>query len=146
MSVVVAMGKFTAVQTEYAIRDNLPRGTAQITAQIVVGTPGTMINLIHKKVIDVTEVKVLVLDEADNMLDQDGLGDQTLRLKKYSSSVFPFSVTRMLTTSFAQHGLAKSAISNHSLLSNIPGPRAYLCKQVCAKREQNRAQTRRTLR
>jgi ATP-dependent RNA helicase DDX19/DBP5 len=34
------------------------------------------------KVIDVSEVKVFVLDEADNMLDQDGLGDQTLRVKK----------------------------------------------------------------
>lgn len=29
-----------------------------------------------------SEVKVFVLDEADNMLDQDGLGDQTLRVKK----------------------------------------------------------------
>lgn len=30
-----------------------------------------------------SEVKVFVLDEADNMLDQDGLGDQTLRVKKF---------------------------------------------------------------
>lgn len=82
MSVVVAMGKFTQVQTEYAIKDNLPKGTNHITAHIVVGTPGTMTDLMKRKVIDVTEVKVFVLDEADNMLDQDGLGDQTLRVKK----------------------------------------------------------------
>lgn len=82
MSVVVAMGKFTPVQTEYAIKDNLPKGASRITAHIVVGTPGTMTDLMRKKVIDVSEVKVFVLDEADNMLDQDGLGDQTLRVKK----------------------------------------------------------------
>ena len=84
MSVVVAMGKFTPVQTEYAIKDNLPRGANRITAHIVVGTPGTMTDLMRRKVIDVSEVKVFVLDEADNMLDQDGLGDQTLRVKKYA--------------------------------------------------------------
>lgn len=83
MSVVVAMGKFTPIQTEYAIKDNLPKGTTKITAQIVVGTPGTMSDLMRKKIIDVSDVKVFVLDEADNMLDQDGLGDQTLRVKKY---------------------------------------------------------------
>ncbi|KAI0733605.1 DEAD-domain-containing protein [Fomitopsis betulina] len=81
MSVVVAMGKFTAVQTEYAIKDSIPRGTTSVSAHVVVGTPGTMTDLLRRKVIDVTDVKVFVLDEADNMLDQDGLGDQTLRVK-----------------------------------------------------------------
>ncbi|KAH8100942.1 DEAD-domain-containing protein [Cristinia sonorae] len=81
MSVVVAMGKFTSVQTEYAIKDNLPKNATNVTAQIVVGTPGTMTDLIRRKIIDVSEVKVFVLDEADNMLDQDGLGEQTLRVK-----------------------------------------------------------------
>jgi ATP-dependent RNA helicase DDX19/DBP5 len=82
MSVVVAMGKFTQIQTEYAIKENLPRNVSRITAHIVVGTPGTMTDLIRRKVIDVSEVKLFVLDEADNMLDQDGLGDQTLRVRK----------------------------------------------------------------
>ncbi len=82
MSVVVAMGKFTSVQTEYAIRDHLPKTTTQITAHIVVGTPGTMTDLIRRRVIDMADVAVFVLDEADNMLDLDGLGDHTLRVKK----------------------------------------------------------------
>ncbi|KAH9481297.1 RNA helicase required for poly(A+) mRNA export [Psilocybe cubensis] len=81
MSVVTAMGKFTSVQTEYAIKDNLPKDATNITAQIIVGTPGTMMDLMRRKVLDVSHVKVFVLDEADNMLDQDGLGDQTLRVK-----------------------------------------------------------------
>jgi ATP-dependent RNA helicase DDX19/DBP5 len=82
MSVVVSMGKFTNVQTEYAIKEHLPRDVTRITAHIVVGTPGSMNNLLRQKVIDASEVKVFVCDEADNMLDQGGLGDQTLRVKK----------------------------------------------------------------
>ncbi|KAF7328023.1 hypothetical protein MKEN_00383200 [Mycena kentingensis (nom. inval.)] len=81
MSVVVFMGKFTPVQTEYAIKDNLARDAGPIKAHIVVGTPGTMADLIRKRIIDVSQVGVFVLDEADNMLDQDGLGDHTLRVK-----------------------------------------------------------------
>ncbi|KAJ3874432.1 DEAD-domain-containing protein [Lentinula edodes] len=97
MSVVIAMGKFTSVQTEYAIKENLPRNATRITAQIIVGTPGTMIDLLRRKVIDASGVRVFVLDEADNMLDQDGLGDQTLRVKnllpKSQVQIILFSAT-----------------------------------------------------
>ena len=55
MSVITAMGKFTNVQTEYAIKDNLPRDATNITAQIIVGTPGTMTDLIRRKVSRLTK-------------------------------------------------------------------------------------------
>jgi ATP-dependent RNA helicase DDX19/DBP5 len=83
MSVIVSMGKYTNVQTEFAIKEHLPRDVSHITAHIVVGTPGTMTDLLRRRIIDPSEVKVFVCDEADNMLDQDGLGDQTLRVKKF---------------------------------------------------------------
>lgn len=63
-----------------ADRDN--RGKF-LDGQVVVGTPGTTMDLIKKRLINPTGIKVLVLDEADNMLDQQGLGDQCLRVKKY---------------------------------------------------------------
>ncbi|KAL8889905.1 MAG: hypothetical protein Q9205_003021 [Flavoplaca limonia] len=53
-----------------------------LDGQVVVGTPGTTMDLIKKRLIDPRGIKVLVLDEADNMLDQQGLGDQCLRVKK----------------------------------------------------------------
>ncbi|KAL2048433.1 hypothetical protein N7G274_000345 [Stereocaulon virgatum] len=53
----------------------------QITGQIVVGTPGTTMDLIRRRQLDATNIKILVLDEADNMLDQQGLGDQCIRVK-----------------------------------------------------------------
>lgn len=102
MSVVVAMGKFTNVQTEYAIKDNLPRNATNVTAQIIVGTPGTMTDLMRRKVIDVTHIKVFVLDEADNMLDQDGLGDQTLRVKNLLPRGSPVQII-LFSATFPDH-------------------------------------------
>jgi ATP-dependent RNA helicase DDX19/DBP5 len=57
------------------------RGTS-LTAHIVVGTPGTVADLIKRRSIAVDKVSIFVLDEADNMLDQQGLGDQSIRIKK----------------------------------------------------------------
>ena len=54
----------------------------QINAQIVVGTPGTTMDMLRRRHIDAKNIKCLVLDEADNMLDQQGLGDQCLRVKQ----------------------------------------------------------------
>ncbi|KAL8897546.1 MAG: hypothetical protein Q9207_007165 [Kuettlingeria erythrocarpa] len=53
-----------------------------LRGQVVVGTPGTVMDLITKRLINSTGIKTLVLDEADNMLDQQGLGDQCKRVKK----------------------------------------------------------------
>ncbi|KAJ7679045.1 P-loop containing nucleoside triphosphate hydrolase protein [Mycena polygramma] len=102
MSVVVAMGKFTAVQTEYAIKDNLARDSGPIKAHIVVGTPGTMTDLMRKRIIDVSDIKVFVLDEADNMLDQDGLGDQTLRVKNMLPRDHPVQIL-LFSATFPDH-------------------------------------------
>ncbi|KAK2463414.1 hypothetical protein APHAL10511_004500 [Amanita phalloides] len=102
MSVVVAMGKFTNVQTEYAIKDNLPRNATTITAHIIVGTPGTMLDLTRRKVLDVSEVKVFVLDEADNILDQDGLSDQTLRVKNLLPRNKPVQII-LFSATFPDH-------------------------------------------
>lgn len=77
MSVVAEMGKFTTVTTGYAIKETPPSPNAHI----VIGTAGTMLDLISKKVIKPETIKIFVLDEADNMLEKGTLGDQTLRVK-----------------------------------------------------------------
>ncbi|KEP49522.1 ATP-dependent RNA helicase DBP5 [Rhizoctonia solani 123E] len=107
MSVVTEMGKFTKVTTGYAIKDSAR--DAPVQAQIIVGTPGTMADMIRRKAINVSGVKVFVLDEADNMLDQQGLGEQTLRVKNTMpktcqivlfSATFP-NMVRNFATKFA---------------------------------------------
>ncbi|KAK0547014.1 RNA helicase required for poly(A+) mRNA export [Tilletia horrida] len=80
MDVVQEMGKFTPVTTAYAIPDAVKRGDT-VDAQLIVGTPGKLTELIKSRALDTTHVKVFVLDEADNMLDQQGLGEQSIRVK-----------------------------------------------------------------
>jgi ATP-dependent RNA helicase DDX19/DBP5 len=81
MQVITTMAAYTKVTTGYAIKDAVARG-ASLKQHIIVGTPGTLTDLIRRRSIDTAHVKIFVVDEADNMLDQQGLGDQTLRVKK----------------------------------------------------------------
>ncbi|CAG8502854.1 2019_t:CDS:2 [Scutellospora calospora] len=80
------MGKYTPVITAEAIRESHIRGNRSrheefAEAQLIVGTPGTVYDLLKKHVIEKKHMKIFVLDEADNMLDQQGLGDQSIRIK-----------------------------------------------------------------
>lgn len=81
MDVVKEMGKYTDVKICEAIPGAVARGE-KISAQVVVGTPGKMFDLIKQRALDTSAVKVFVLDEADNMLDQQSLGEQSIRVKK----------------------------------------------------------------
>lgn len=80
MSVVQTMGQFTKIRAQFAAPGVVGRGQ-RIDSQIVVGTPGTILDLVKKRQLPVEGIKVFVLDEADNMLDQQGLGDQCIRVK-----------------------------------------------------------------
>lgn len=78
--VVETMGQKTGVTTQFAVPLAVERGKT-ITGQIVVGTPGTVLDCIKRRVLPVRDIKMICLDEADNMLDQQGLGDQCFRVK-----------------------------------------------------------------
>ncbi|ODQ67762.1 DEAD-domain-containing protein [Nadsonia fulvescens var. elongata DSM 6958] len=81
MDVVNAMGKYTNIKTAFGIPGSVEKNEI-VTAPIVVGTPGTVLDLIRRKQLNTSAIKVFVLDEADNMLDQQGLADQCTRVKK----------------------------------------------------------------
>ena len=63
----------------------------QIQGQVLIGTPGKVGDMLKRTIcsgdrrtyIDKSRVKILVLDEADYMLDCQGLGNQSLKLKLY---------------------------------------------------------------
>ncbi|XP_007118141.1 ATP-dependent RNA helicase DDX25 [Physeter macrocephalus] len=82
--VVERMGKFCVdVQVMYAIRGNrIPRDT-HVTKQIIIGTPGTVLDWCFKRrLIDLTKIRVFVLDEADVMIDTQGFSDQSIRIQR----------------------------------------------------------------
>lgn len=79
--VIQTVGQFCEnLNVEAAIPGSISRETG-VRASVVVGTPGTVMDLIRRRQFDVSQLKVLVIDEADNMLGQQGLGDQGLRVK-----------------------------------------------------------------
>lgn len=82
LEVIQEMGKFTKISSQLIVPDSFAKNQA-IKANIFVGTPGTVLDLMRRKLIELSQVKIFVLDEADNMLDKQGLGDQCIRVKKF---------------------------------------------------------------
>jgi len=98
--VIATLGKFTNVsvylavpQTEEDRKNWRERSSAagggggggrgsNVVDQIVVGTPGKIWELIKKRSIDPRHIRVFVLDEADEMVDAQAMGDQTLRINR----------------------------------------------------------------
>ncbi|GAU41913.1 hypothetical protein TSUD_25550 [Trifolium subterraneum] len=76
VEVLRKMGKYTGISSECSIpmdkRDSIPISKRPpIMAQVVIGTPGTIKNLMTYKKLGVTRLKILVFDEADQMLAED---------------------------------------------------------------------------
>ena len=66
----------TRVLSVYGGRAYEPQVTALATGiEVVVGTPGRLIDLVQRRSLDLSRVRVLVLDEADEMLDMGFLPD-----------------------------------------------------------------------
>lgn len=114
--VIQGLGKFIPnLQLGLAIRADRTAETKpapiNTRASIIVGTPGTVRDQIRRRGLDVTGLKVLVLDEADNMLDMQSLGEQSVEVKKMlprdvqkNLQVLLFSATfPERTLKFAEH-------------------------------------------
>jgi ATP-dependent RNA helicase DDX19/DBP5 len=88
-AVIKQIGQFcNNLIVEAAVPGSISRETG-VRASIVTGTPGTVMDLIRRRQFDVSQLKVLVIDEADNMLDQQGMGEQSVRVKQYVSCNAP---------------------------------------------------------
>ncbi|RZC44426.1 hypothetical protein C5167_037368 [Papaver somniferum] len=87
IEVLNKMGKYTGLTSFCAIpvdraRDIPFNKRSPITDQIVVGTPGTIKKWMSAKKLSVGDMKILVFDEADHMLAEDGFKDDSLRIMK----------------------------------------------------------------
>ncbi|KAJ4409353.1 RNA helicase required for poly(A+) mRNA export [Didymella pomorum] len=81
LGVITHMGQFMqGLKTMAVIPDPSRRGQ-KFDAHILVGTPGSVTDMLRRRLINPQGIKILVLDEADNMLDQQGLGEQCTRAK-----------------------------------------------------------------
>lgn len=125
--VVKVMGSFVqGLNVEAAVPTDAASRARAIEASVVVGTPGTVMDMIRKRSMDPRNLRVLVLDEADNMLDQQGLGDQCIRVKKceYDPPRWRFTDSLQATP---------SKRPNRSLLSYLPRSSGQICSSIRTK-------------
>jgi ATP-dependent RNA helicase DDX19/DBP5 len=79
--VVATMGQFTEVRVDLALREEAGPRRSPLACHILIGTPGTILALEGKRLADLSQVRLFVLDEADVMLDKQGMGLQSLRVR-----------------------------------------------------------------
>ncbi|KAK3024734.1 hypothetical protein RJ639_044671, partial [Escallonia herrerae] len=87
MEVLQRMGKYTGITAECAVpadsRDPTSRSRRPpVTAQVVIGTPGTINRWMTARTLGMSCMKVLVFDEADHMLAESGFKEDSLRIMK----------------------------------------------------------------
>ncbi|GAB2277922.1 DEAD-box ATP-dependent RNA helicase 38 [Dionaea muscipula] len=87
LEVLNKMGKYSGITAERALPespDNLAytpiTKRPPITTQIIIGTPGTIKKWISYKKLSMVYMKILVFDEADHMLAEDGFKDDSVRI------------------------------------------------------------------
>jgi superfamily II DNA/RNA helicase len=90
-----AVGSDVNVVTLYGGRAYEPQIEALATVDVVVGTPGRLLDLARQHQLDLSRVDVLVLDEADRMLDLGFLPDveSILKLTPVARQTMLFSAT-----------------------------------------------------
>jgi ATP-dependent RNA helicase DDX19/DBP5 len=99
VGVVRLMGHLVeGLHVDVAVPTDVSQRARKIEASVVVGTPGTVMDMIRRRTMDARGIKILVLDEADNMLDQQGLGEQCTRVKR---SVILLSKPTQLTSALS---------------------------------------------
>ncbi|CAK9275657.1 unnamed protein product [Sphagnum jensenii] len=89
-AVVVKMAKYTGVTTASTANadssNSLTHSVSRrdrIVDQVIIGTPGTLKRWMTKdKILDTRSIKILVFDEADQMLDQSGFQDDSMRIMR----------------------------------------------------------------
>jgi ATP-dependent RNA helicase DeaD len=82
------------------------RDLKRIKPQIIVGTPGRLLDFINREVLDLSKVKYAILDEADEMLDMGFFDDiQTILKKMENKKIWMFSATmpRAIETLIKKH-------------------------------------------
>lgn len=85
--VLVKMAKYTGITSFLATPPDSTNCTPifklpPVTDHVVIGTPGTIKKWTSARKMGVREIKILVFDEADHMLAEDGFKDDSLRIMK----------------------------------------------------------------
>lgn len=83
LEVLQKMSRHTQIQATSTSRTEIEgRRNQKIQEQVVIGTHGKLRNWLSKRMLDTSGVKILVFDEADQMLKTDGFASDSMRMIK----------------------------------------------------------------
>ncbi|MBA0547659.1 hypothetical protein Golob_018807 [Gossypium lobatum] len=118
------MGKYTGITFECAIGGDFTTETrikkrSPITAQVVIGTPGTIKRRMTEKTLGLSYLMMLVFDEADHMLAKEGFKDDSLNMMKHIGRVTSHCQVLLFSATFnesVKKFAAKIVKGNHNEL------------------------------
>eukprot|EP01114_Cavostelium_apophysatum_P011374 TRINITY_DN2560_c0_g1_i2.p1 TRINITY_DN2560_c0_g1~~TRINITY_DN2560_c0_g1_i2.p1 ORF type:complete len:291 (-),score=82.93 TRINITY_DN2560_c0_g1_i2:429-1208(-) len=109
LDVVNAMGKYSGLEAQLVVKDEkFPRS---IQAQIIVGTPGKILDLLQKRTINAKELKCLVFDEADVMMDMAGMQSNRSKSKINCRRIARFCCFLRLSSRMFARSLSEPSLS-----------------------------------
>ncbi|XVF07782.1 hypothetical protein REPUB_Repub06bG0169400 [Reevesia pubescens] len=105
VEVLRKMGKYTGITSECAIpmdkSNQIPLNhRPPVTAHVVIGTTGTIKRWMSAKKLGLSYVKILVFDEADNMLADGGFKDDSLRIMRDIQRMSPDCQVLLFSATF----------------------------------------------
>lgn len=114
--VVKSMGRFTKVDVFHVKKQEKDKPFETGFGHIVIGTPGSIQREILQKRLSTKYVKVFVLDEADEIIRQQGLQAQCLSIKQ---TLPPTCQIVLFSATYADdvQRFAKQMVPNHNFLS-----------------------------
>ncbi|KAG4181574.1 hypothetical protein ERO13_A10G236700v2 [Gossypium hirsutum] len=128
LEVLRKMGKYSGITSECAIRAGFGNEFHKVkeqsirppvTSQIVIGTPGTIIHRIRANKLSLSYLKILVLDEADHMLAEDGFKGDSVDIMSKIRCVNPQCQVLFFSATFnetVKEFAAKIVKGNHNQL------------------------------
>lgn len=82
VNVFLGISKGTNIKTELIVKD-MDKIIDPYGNHVIVGTPGTILSLVMRRKLNLSNLKCFILDEADQLIGEPNLGDQTMRIKRY---------------------------------------------------------------
>ncbi|KAK9106725.1 hypothetical protein Syun_022736 [Stephania yunnanensis] len=114
LEVLMKMGQFTGITSVLAVPEKPGVGVPThkmppVTAQIVIGTPGTIGKWLGHGKLGMRALKILVFDEADHMLAEGGFRDDSLKVIKAIEKVNKHCQVLLFSATF--NDVVKSFVS-----------------------------------
>lgn len=97
--------------------------TARVEANVIIATPGSLLDCIRRRYVETSQVRFLIIDDVDYLVDSQGLGHQCMTVARASPQTIQFLLSSDQSTSTSGHinnMLKSNTWENHELKAIEP--------------------------